>query len=162
MKLRLPLLVLAILLSASLAFGQPAPTDDKREPDVLKTRIRELLKLTNSEKIADQVLSEMIKTFRTAMPNVPEDLWTNFRKEVKVSDFSEIIIPVYSKHYTLDDIEGLIQFFKSPLGQKVIREQELLAKEIVAAGMLYGQLVGQKVKAALLEKGYKVPASLEI
>jgi hypothetical protein len=42
------------------------------------------------------------------------------------------IVGIYGKHYTDDEIKGLLQFFSSPLGRKFAAESPRIEKEIMA------------------------------
>ncbi len=162
MRWRFLVVLPAVLLYASSVHAQPPQDAGVTERELLNTRIRELIDMTNGEKTARQLIDRIFAVFEKAVPNVPADLWKKFRSEIKISDFTEMAIPIYAKHFTREDIEGLIQFYKTPLGRKLLEKQPAIAQESVTAGMLYGQMVAAKVVSKLTEKGYKVPASLKI
>jgi hypothetical protein len=43
---------------------------------------------------------------------------------------SEQLVHVYDKHYSDDEIKGLLQFYGSPLGQKIAAEAPKISREI--------------------------------
>jgi uncharacterized protein len=55
---------------------------------------------------------------------------TGYEKKFDVDQVSEQLVAVYDKHYSADEIKGLLQFYGSPLGQKVAAEAPHIAREI--------------------------------
>ena len=46
---------------------------------------------------------------------------------------------IYRRHYTADEIRGLIAFYETPLGRKVIDLQPVLAQETMKLGVSWAQ-----------------------
>jgi hypothetical protein len=63
------------------------------------------------------------------------------------------MVPVYQKHFTAEDIDGLLKFYRSPLGQKVITEMPSTMAEGMQIGQQWGQQRGQAMIADLQTKG---------
>src|SRR5258706_13247458 len=55
---------------------------------------------------------------------------SNYQKKFDVDAVTERLISVYDKHYSDDEIKGLLQFYGSPLGQKVAAESPKIGREI--------------------------------
>jgi hypothetical protein len=58
---------------------------------------------------------------------------TSYEKRFDVDQVTDQLVAVYDKHYTDDEIKGLLQFYGSPLGQKVAAEMPKISREIQAA-----------------------------
>ncbi len=155
MKRRLLLSIPVVLLIASTAFGQA--TVGGTEEEALNASIRELIEVTNTRQIAEKMLDQIFAAYEKIIPEVPKEVWPKFRAQMKTSDFVDLVVPIYAKHFTRGDIEGLISFYKSPLGRKVSEKQGVIAQECMAAGVLYGQEVARKVLEELVREGYRVP-----
>ena len=56
-----------------------------------------------------------------------------------------MIVPVYERHFTRKDIQGLIAFYQSPVGRKFVSVQPKLVAESMQIGQRWGQKVAQKV-----------------
>lgn len=56
-----------------------------------------------------------------------------YEKKYDVDRVTEQLIVLYDKHYTADEIKGLLQFYGSPLGQKVASESPKIFREIQEA-----------------------------
>ena len=55
---------------------------------------------------------------------------TNYEKKFDVDAATEELVAVYDKHYTDDEVKGLLQFYGSPLGQKVADEAPKIGREL--------------------------------
>ena len=78
---------------------------------------------------------------RASVANVPQDsqrqafinvAGESFQKNFNEQRAMQQIVGIYSKHYTDDQIKGLLQFFSSPLGRKFAAESPKIEKEIMA------------------------------
>ncbi len=119
-----------------------------------KQDIRTLLDMVGSAKMALESIDQMMGTFKTTMPQVPTEFWDNFRGKVKGEDLVDLIVPIYNKHFTYDEIQGLIQFYKTPIGQKFIETLPAISQESSEAGRQWGEKIGLEVIKELEEKGY--------
>jgi uncharacterized protein len=80
--------------------------------------IKILLEMTGSAKLGVQVANQMITSFKTTYPDIPDKFWSDFMEELEAEDLNSIIIPIYEKYYNHKDIKKLIKFYKSPIGKK--------------------------------------------
>src|SRR6266550_3248684 len=53
---------------------------------------------------------------------------TSYEKRFDADQVTDELVSIYDKHFTEDEIKGLLQFYGSPLGQKVAREALAEAK----------------------------------
>jgi len=121
------------------------------DPDKEKA-IRKLLDLTGSSKIGMQIAQQMIATFRSSQSSVPDEFWVEFSKKIKPDDLINMIIPIYDKHYSKEDLEGLTTFYESPLGQKVIASIPQITSESMQVGQQWGEALGKEVVQELQKR----------
>jgi len=57
----------------------------------------------------------------------------DYKKTFDVDQVSGQLLTIYDKHYSDDEIKGLLQFYGSPLGQKVAVEGPKISREIQEA-----------------------------
>jgi len=57
----------------------------------------------------------------------------SYQKKFDVDQVTAQLVGIYDKHFTEDDIKGLLQFYGSPLGQKVAAEMPKIGHETQAA-----------------------------
>ena len=64
-----------------------------------------------------EVMDQMIAEFRKALPDVPSQFWDDFRKEINIDELVSLMVPVYDKHLSLEDIKAANAFFATPAGK---------------------------------------------
>src|SRR5712664_5003524 len=57
----------------------------------------------------------------------------SYQKKFDLNQVTNQLVGIYDKHFTEDEIKGLLQFYGSPLGQKVAAEMPKIGREIQAA-----------------------------
>lgn len=117
-------------------------------------KIRQLLDLTGSGKLGVQVANNMMASFKKSYNNVDDQFWEEFARQIKAEDLVNLIIPIYDKYYTEEDIDQLIGFYKSPIGKKVIETLPQITQESMLAGQAWGKQIGESVVEELKRKGY--------
>lgn len=140
-----------ILILPILLFALPLTADEKTK----KEDIRHLLKITGSDKLSIQVMENMIVNMKSAMPSVPESFWTELKKEIHSEEFIELIVPIYNKYFTHNEIKDIIKFYDTPTGKKMIMLLPMITHEAMQAGENWGRKIGNKIIKKLKEKGYK-------
>ena len=164
MKLKAIILALGMLLfSLAGAYG------DDNTQSVTSTKneeIKRLLELTGAKSNAIQSMNmmcdQLLPSLKKAYSNVPERFWDDFMAEFKaeanIDELIDMIIPIYDKFYTEDDIKELIKFYDSPIGKKVISNMPQIMKESMLAGQEWGRKlgeeIGKKVEKRIKEQGY--------
>ena len=63
-----------------------------------------------------------------------------------------LVIPVYAQNLSDDDIKGLIQFYKTPLGQKWVSVQPKVESEMAPAARSWGEKLGRQSMKEVLEE----------
>jgi hypothetical protein len=57
----------------------------------------------------------------------------SYQKKFDVDQVTDQLLAIYDKHFTDDEIKGLLQFYGSPLGQKVAMEMPKIGRETQVA-----------------------------
>ena len=164
-RFSVPVLVCVVLVLAykplALCADEPqsAPAGDTAvnppEDSATKNKdIRTLLELSGSAKLGVQIAGQMIDQFRKSIPNVPPEFWDEFKKEIKPQELTDLVVPVYERHFSDADIRELIKFYQSPIGQKLVATLPQITQESMVAGREWGQNLARKVQQRLKEKGY--------
>ena len=72
-----------------------------------------------------------------------------YQKKFDVDDLTEQLVTIYDKHYSDDEIKVLLQFYGSPIGQKVAAEMPKISKEIQAASRATGAKAAKEALQAM-------------
>ncbi|SFE48441.1 hypothetical protein SAMN05216167_114114 [Spirosoma endophyticum] len=129
--------LLGILISLTVSLTTHAQT--KKQED-----IRQLMDLMGTTSLMKQTMSLSIEQQKKVNTNLPEEFWKILDKEADYEDLFNQLIPVYDKHYTHDEIKELLAFYKSPLGQKTIKELPTIMQESSAVGRVWGEQLGRR------------------
>lgn len=159
MLLRLALL--AAFLCAALQPAHAQSIDPEKEAAIL-----ELIEVTGAvalgDQFADQMLANLRPMFEQAYRDVPGDvmdeMMDELRRELAGVDMAALVVPVYDRHLSTEDIQGLLDFYRTPLGQRVIAKLPVIMQESMAAGQAMGEQAGrraaERVVQRLEERGY--------
>src|SRR5689334_4849978 len=133
--------LILITLAVTVCSLCPARADVAPEK---RAQIEKLLKLTGTERLMGQMENQLIATFKAQMPQVPEAFWTKFQQKMNTREMIDLIIPVYDKYYTLDDLKAVNAFYETPVGQKVLSTLPQVMQETMKIGQEWGQKKGQQ------------------
>jgi hypothetical protein len=90
-------------------------------------------------------MTQMIGSMKKAMPNVPEKFWGDFMKEVHTDELINLIVPIYDRNLTHDDVKQLIKFYESPTGKKFVAVLPKISQESMVVGEKWGRDLAQRV-----------------
>lgn len=121
------------------AKASPAKSiDPQKEAD-----IRSLLELVGARDMMEDAANNSTEQYRQKLTSLaPNDdkaqeainsYLAVFQKKFDVDALNDQLVAIYDKHYTNEEIKGLLQFYGSPLGQKTAAEMPKISKEIQLA-----------------------------
>jgi hypothetical protein len=120
--------------------------------------IRKLLKITGSGELGTQVMSQMVGNMKKAMPQVPEKFWGDFMKEVRTDELVDLIVPIYDRNLSHDDVKELIKFYESPTGKKFVSVLPKITQESMGVGEKWGRDLAERVIKKLQAQQQSPPA----
>lgn len=125
------------------ASQSPAPTLEKVDP-AKEAAIRHLMDITATSKLGENVSSYISSQVQNAMSHtmqpdrVPKFMDTfneKFAAGAPPSAITDAMVPIYAKSFSMEEIQGLVQFYESPLGQHVVKVLPQVLEESQTAGM---------------------------
>lgn len=153
-------------LMAVLVCGCGAQSAAQTPAEGEKVRdIKRLLELTGAGglgvQLGEQQMEQLRPLFSTLPPEVRDKVLRAFeeemRKELTAEKLIELVIPIYDKHLTAEDVRGLIAFYETPLGRKVVEVLPQISREAFERGAARGGEIGEGVLAKLLADGTLTP-----
>ncbi len=146
--------VLAAALFWVLTCSAGAQETPRVEGDLKAATARKLIQITGGGHLGIQVIDTLIESFKKAHPGVPETFWTEFRAGIHPEDIVELTVPIYSRYLSAEDMQQLIAFYQSPVGQKLLQVQPQIVQDSMAAGGQWGRELARQILEKLKEKGY--------
>jgi len=132
--------------------AEPADGLDKLTDEQL---VRKLLEVTGSADLGKQVAASMLDTFRK-MPNLPPGFIDRFKQNLRVEEVTELIVPIYLKHYNRPTMLAAVRFYQSEHGRTLVAGLPIVTAESTEAGKNWG---GELAKRTLKDLGIEVPKS---
>jgi len=120
------------------------------EPPASETSVRELLTITQSQKLLDgtmgQVDAMMQRSMKQALAGptlsadqqkIMDDMRTKmialFREDMKWETLEPMFIDIYKQSFTQKEVDGMLDFYKSEPGQAVIAKMPLVMQNTMQA-----------------------------
>src|SRR5258708_1298302 len=126
---------------ANSAQGNAAPAQSNSSIDPVKEAdIRSLMELVGArDLVQDGANTAMEQSPERLLATVPNNdkgqafvnaFAASYQKKFDVEQVTGQLVGIYDKHFTEDEIKGLLQFYGSPLGQKVAPELPKISHQI--------------------------------
>ena len=164
----------AVVLAVALALAMPgaAGAQNAADPAAL-AKAKELLQVSNLAAMRDQMVSlvevQIAALMLDANPG-QEDKVNRAVTEVirpalkrRIPEYLDLAAGVYADHFTRAELDQLVAFYKSPLGQKLVREQSELVPAMTDMSKQWVNRVGNEVlnDAAndFVKRGLKAPGA---
>lgn len=125
--------------------------------------IDELLDITGAAEIGEATSRSFIQyftaTIKQSTPNadpraleILEEVTNKVvqKKLVTERGFEQLTHPIYDKYLTSDELARLIKFYKTPLGQKIIKVMPAIMQESAQAGWKLGESMRPEIKKELM------------
>lgn len=110
-------------------------------------QVRELLDTIGLKRMLGQMNDIMVRQVTGVMPCIPmTTVQQTFNSPQAQEDIINRMIPVYQRHFSSADIQGLLTFYRSPLGQKVLSQMPATMQEGMQIGRQWGM---QRVQAMI-------------
>ncbi len=156
MKRMLILMAVCGIFVGGTAVGQQGAANNQAA-QARYGEIRHMLDLSGAGNMGVQMMGQIMGSFKRAMPQVPAEFWDKFAKKVNSDEMIELIVPIYAKYLTDEDVKGIIVFYESPVGKKFTKVQPQIVRESYAVGQQWGMKIGQQVMQELQAAGYSLP-----
>jgi len=155
----------SVAAAAKASRGQTQVQQDKQAD------ISRLLEITGSGPIATQSMDQMEKTIRPmvtdALPpgeyraKLVDLFFEKFRSKRDPANLMNLVIPIYEKYYSDEDIRGLIQLYQTPLGKKMLSTLPNVMAESQAAGTKWGEQIGRESMIEVLTEHPELQKAME-
>ena len=100
------------------------------------------------------MIQSIFTSYKTSFPNVDPTFWDEILKEAHPEDLVNMVVPIYDKNFSDEEIDGMLTFYSSPVGQKVLAKLPVILQESMEAGKKWGEEINKKVMKKLQLKGY--------
>ncbi|MCK4677882.1 MAG: DUF2059 domain-containing protein [Bacteroidales bacterium] len=138
-----------LLVFTTISFGQV-------DTNYSKT-LKKMFEVSGTEESYKAIITQLITMFKQQYSDVSAEIWDELANEfVKTSlnDLVDMLVPIYKKYLTQNDLEELIKFYHTPVGKKFAKNTPLIIQESMQVGQQWGVKMGQEFEKKMKEKGY--------
>ena len=154
------------------AQDQASPAQAKPIDPVKDSDIRSLMELIGAHDLVQDAVNNSSEQYREKLlATVPNNdkgqafvtsFIESYQKKFDIDQLTEQLIVIYDKHYTDEEIKTLLQFYGSPVGQKVAAEMPKIAREIQAASRTTGAKAAKEALQALKAQNPEIGQSARL
>jgi hypothetical protein len=159
--------------SASTAQDSTGSPQGTRSIDPVKEAdIRSLMELVGARDLVQDGASAAIEQSREKLlATVPNNdkgqafvnaFAASYQKRFELDQVTDRLVGIYDKHFTEDEIKGLLQFYGSPLGQKVAAEMPKIGRETQAAVRAVGAKAAKESLAEMKQQNPEIGQSARL
>lgn len=91
----------------------------------------------NDPKLSDAERTKKLAELEQGLPKVVDAIGRMYADPALVDEMLEAMVPIYARHYTIDEMRQMAAFYQTPVGQKSLR----LMPQLMAEGMQVGQRI---------------------
>jgi uncharacterized protein len=156
----------AVQAAVQNAGAQQAAASAKPMDPVKEADIRSLMELVGARDMVQDGLTTSSEQYRekllSTVPNNDKGqafinaFVTSYEKKYDADQVTEQLVSIYDKHYSEEEIKGLLQFYGSPLGQKVASEMPKISREIATAARAASGKAAREALVAVKEQNPEV------
>ena len=130
-----------------------------------KAAIKQIMELTGAGQIGEmfaamfsEQMNEALKAADSHVPPKAFDIVSEETRALIKAEFAEngsyydVVYPIYHKFFTLEELNGLLAFYKTPLGRKLIVAMPQLLQESMAAGQKWGETLTPEIQKRVLSR----------
>jgi uncharacterized protein len=131
----------------------PEASQPKIDP-AKEADIRQLMEVAGTKALMAQMMGTMETSIKPMLSNAfpPGDyreklidlFIAKFKSEGNLQQLLDLIVPIYDKYFSDKEIKDLIQYYRTPLGQKTIEVMPKLFAESQEAGRKWGEALGRQ------------------
>jgi hypothetical protein len=140
-----------VLLFLSVAIPASGSSDVSAEKE---QAIRKLIEMIGAGDLGAQVREQLLDQIQPAYSQVPESLWVELTEPLDPAELTELTISIYDRHFTMEELQALIDFYTTPVGQQVVKKLPLVAQESNAIAQEWGETKALEIVQGLAERGY--------
>jgi hypothetical protein len=122
--------------------------------------IRRLMEVTKANEVGLQVARQSLDALREspALPEAQRDRILKILEEELLAEFggnkmAEAMVPIYDRHFTAEEVKGLLAFYETPLGRKVVETLPEVMREAQTFGAERGRIAGLRAMTRMMSEG---------
>jgi len=113
------------------------------------------------KQFSDAFIQQMTTVLKQTNPNIDPKAYDIVNEEINAlideefivkGALSEIMYPIYSRHFSAEELREMIAFNNTELGKKVIKVMPMITQEGMQAGQVLGQSFAPKIQERIVAR----------
>ena len=164
---KITLIAVTILLLAGERKAQAQTnnlTKPTREMEIIEANqkhddTKKLIEILGLQNNAKTIFPKIINELKPQFPQVPNKFWDEFQSESNLQKCMDFYVRAYETHFTHEEIKGMIQFYSTPLGQKIVSTMPKVMQESMDMGKKMGVALKEQVEKQTSENNSVISTS---
>lgn len=152
------LLLSLVALTPTPAVAAAEAAASSRSPEELA---RELMAATGGGDLGKQIAVQMIELLRGRHREVPEEFWTEFLAGIDTRELEDLVVPIYVRVLTPEEMTAAIEFYSSPIGRSFVSKQLPMLQQSMAAGQKWGKKLAEQASERLAQQPSVIKANAD-
>ncbi len=115
---------------------------------ITAAQIKEMQELTGAEAMKKRIVGNAMQFYRSQFPPyIPNDVIEDLDKSLENADLESHAADIYPKYISTEDAVKIIEFYKSPAGQRMIAAQPYMMTEMQRSAVQVAQQTAKDVLA---------------
>jgi len=158
--------------ASSVQDNAASPQANRSIDPAKEVDIRSLMELVGARDLVQDGASTAIEQSRDKLvATVPNNdkgqafvnaFAASYQKKFDIDQVTNQLVGIYDKHFTEDEIKGLLQFYGSPLGQKVAAEMPKIGRETQTAIRAVGAKAAKESLAEIKQQNPEIGQSARL
>jgi len=115
----------------------------KKQKDIYK-----LISLTNASSLGKELMDALFKGL-TLDAKFNQIIKEEMMSELNFGELGDLLVPVYDRNFTHEDIKSLIAFYETPIGKKLISVLPSVTKETMVVGQTWGEKMAIRLEGKI-------------
>ena len=133
------ILILILSFYTVISFSQNLDFEDN---------IRKMLEIQGIEKNWETVINQMTQMQKESNTDIDSEFWTKVQNEILEDSYSklyDLVVPIYKKYLTENEVKSIIEFYESEAGKSLISKTPMILQESIKAGGKLGEEIATQV-----------------
>lgn len=150
MKISSNVLAACLLLLSGVVSAQQAPAQPDTVVDPQKVVvIHQLLEATGAVNLSNQVMARLFDAQKKSHPEIDTAVWDRLAAKMNVNDMQGELINIYDRHFSTAVLQATLDFYRSPAGQRMLKELPAVMSEAMSVGQAWGQRKAEELRIEL-------------
>ena len=145
-----------VFVASALLFSMNVYSDEAKNADILKL-IEASGGMASGEQMAGLFTNQMTQVLRASGTEIPPEVLNAMPQAImaiiseRMPELAKMIVPVYAKHFTHEEVSEMLAFYESDVGRKLAGKLPAIMSESSQLGQQWGMSIGPEIQRRIME-----------